>query len=73
MMGLPVVEMLRLKLKHYCMQILLCFDIFLSFFDFTLFRIIVMGAVFLWDDTVDGIGKEVRSRLTPGLRDGPHG
>ena len=29
--------------------------------------------VCVWDDTVDGIGKEVRPKLTPGLCGGPRG
>ncbi len=33
-----------------------------------------VGAFFFWwDNTVDGMGKEVRPRLTPGLRGKPRG
>jgi hypothetical protein len=32
-----------------------------------------VGAFFVGDGAVDGIGKEVRPRLTPGLRGRPRG
>ncbi len=42
-------------------------------FSHYLYHILLWVLFYVGGGTVDGMGKEVRLRLTPGLRSGPHG